>query len=68
MKKITLALMALAPLSFFTPLSALAHGGHVDVVAGHTHSIIDLIMLSAIPAVLIIALVAFFIIRYKNNG
>jgi len=67
MKKITLALMAFAPFSF-APISALAHGGHVEEVAGHTHSIFSLIMMSAIPAVLIIALIALFFVVRKKNG
>lgn len=43
--------------SIFTllPGLALAHPGHTEEVAGHTHSVLDLMAYSAIPALLVVA-------------
>ncbi len=47
--------------------SAFAHGGHVEQVAGHTHSLLTLALYSIVPIIMILAVVAFFVLRRKNN-
>ncbi len=50
------------------PISAFAHVGHVEQMAGHTHALSELVLLSSIPAIALIAIVALLIVRSKNNG
>ncbi len=47
--------------------NAFAHAGHVEQVAGHTHSLATLSLYSIVPVLMILAIVAFFVLRRKNN-
>lgn len=58
MKSIFLSLIALA----FTATNAFAHGGHTEKLDGHTHTLVDLALMSAAPAALIIAVCALILI------
>lgn len=60
--------LILATLITFTPISAFAHGKHIEQVAGHAHSLNEIIMLSSVPVIAIIALIASFILVRKNHG
>lgn len=59
------ALAASAAL-FATPL--FAHTGHVEMVAGHTHTLAELAVMSAGPAVLVIAFVALAVQWVKRRN
>jgi len=42
----------------FLATPALAHGGHTELVDGHTHTLLDLALISAGPAALVLVGVA----------
>lgn len=59
MNKITLSTIVL----FAATGAAFAHPGHTEEVAGHTHSLLDLALMSAGPIVLAVAAIAYFAIK-----
>ncbi len=54
---------------FLLPTNGFAHGGHIEEVDGHTHSFIDLLVMSLVPAIIIAALLLLFVFAWKKlNG
>lgn len=51
---------------FATP--ALAHPGHTHEVDGHTHTLTDLVMMGAVPAVIIGALAVFAVLKLRKRN
>ena len=59
MNKITLSTIVLLAATN----AAFAHPGHTEEVAGHTHTLFDLALMSAGPIVLAVAAIAYFAIK-----
>ncbi|WP_424982337.1 DUF6732 family protein [Maritalea sp. S77] len=58
----------LASIFALLPGLAMAHPGHTEVVDGHSHSLMDLAVYSAIPALILLAFaVGFFLLRRGNK-
>lgn len=49
-------------------IPAFAHTGHVEMVAGHTHTLAELAIMSAGPAALAIVLVTLVLQRVKRRN
>ena len=54
---------------FLLPTNGFAHGGHIEEVDGHTHSFIDLLLMSLLPAAIIITILLLLFFAWKKlNG
>lgn len=47
--------------------NAFAHSGHTQRVDGHTHSLIDLAQMGAMPVLIGLAVIGLFLIVKRNN-
>lgn len=51
------------------PTAVFAHSGHVEEVAGHTHTLAELAATSAVPAIAIVAVASLVLwVLAKRNG
>ncbi|MCF4097426.1 DUF6732 family protein [Maritalea mediterranea] len=58
----------LASVFALLPSFALAHPGHTEEVAGHSHTLMDLVAYGAIPALALIAFgIGFAVLRRGNK-
>lgn len=60
--KYLIAVLAL----FTTP--AFAHPGHTETVAGHSHTLVDLMLMSAAPAAIIVLLTIGALVWFKRRN
>jgi hypothetical protein len=64
MNKVILSLLAFA----LGATNAFAHGGHTEKVDGHTHALVDLVLMNAAPVALLIGAFALIaIVRGRKS-
>ena len=66
MKNLTTIIIAI--LLAILPISAFAHGIHLNEIDGHSHSLIDMFEYYFMIVILLAALVAMFVVWRKNRG
>lgn len=59
-------LLAAAAALFTTPV--LAHPGHTEIVAGHSHSLVGLAIMGTVAALLVVAGLVFFGLRANRHN
>lgn len=57
----------LASIFALLPSLAMAHPGHTEAVAGHSHTLLDLVAYGAIPVVVFLAFIGFFALARRGN-